>query len=155
MVTKDRIEIKPLPDDKFFDGSKLKAFADEKINVTEKKKMKFVLEMVENVVGKGENAGYQHFLLFPQYFQKASFSRALKVGAVWLPAFSPFPTIFQKGFFSRALKVGTLWLPAFSPFSTIFQKGFFFKGVKSWDRVVTSIFSFSHNIFKKTSFQGC
>ena len=21
----------------------------------------------ENIVGKGENAGYQHFLLFPQY----------------------------------------------------------------------------------------
>ena len=25
--------------------------------------------MVENVVGKGENAGDQHFLLFPQCFQ--------------------------------------------------------------------------------------
>ena len=25
---------------------------------------------VENIVGKGENAGYQHFLLFPQCFQK-------------------------------------------------------------------------------------
>ena len=24
----------------------------------------------ENIVGKGENAGYQHFLLFPQYFQR-------------------------------------------------------------------------------------
>ena len=23
---------------------------------------------VENIVGKGENAGYQHFLLFPQCF---------------------------------------------------------------------------------------
>ena len=27
----------------------------------------------ENIVGKGENAGYQHFLLFLQSFQKASF----------------------------------------------------------------------------------
>ena len=27
---------------------------------------------IENIVGKGENAGYQHFLLFPQCFQKAS-----------------------------------------------------------------------------------
>ena len=26
----------------------------------------------ENIVGKGENAGYQHFPLFPQRFQKAS-----------------------------------------------------------------------------------
>ena len=25
---------------------------------------------VENIVGKGENAGYQHFLFFPQCFQK-------------------------------------------------------------------------------------
>ena len=31
-----------------------------------------------HLVGKGENAGYQHFLLSPQYFQKASFSRLLK-----------------------------------------------------------------------------
>ena len=28
---------------------------------------------VQNIVGKGENAGYQHFLLFPQCFQKATF----------------------------------------------------------------------------------
>ena len=28
---------------------------------------------------KVENAGYQHFLLFPQCFQKASFSGSLKV----------------------------------------------------------------------------
>ena len=38
--------------------------------------------MVENIVGKGENAGYQHFLLFSQSFQKPSCSR-LKVGIVW------------------------------------------------------------------------
>ena len=37
-------------------------------------------DRVENIVGKGENAGDQHFLLFPQCFQKASFSRSLKVG---------------------------------------------------------------------------
>ena len=30
-----------------------------------------VIDWVENIVGKGENAGYQHFLLFPQCFQKA------------------------------------------------------------------------------------
>ena len=39
-----------LPNDKFLDGSKLQAFADNKINVTEK--MKFVLERVEDIVGK-------------------------------------------------------------------------------------------------------
>ena len=39
-------------------------------------------ERVENSVGKGENAGYQHFLLFPLCFQKASFSRSSNVGIV-------------------------------------------------------------------------
>ena len=29
-------------------------------------------DWVENIVGKGENAGYQHFVLFPQCFQKPS-----------------------------------------------------------------------------------
>ena len=46
--------------------------------------MKFVMGRVENIVGKGENAGYQHFLLFPQCFQKASFRESLKVGIVQL-----------------------------------------------------------------------
>ena len=32
-----------------------------------------VFDSVENIVGKGENAGYQHFLLFLQCFEKASF----------------------------------------------------------------------------------
>ena len=60
--------VNSLPNDKIFDCSKLKAFADQKINVTEK--LKFVLGRVENNVGKGENAGYQHFLPFPPCFQK-------------------------------------------------------------------------------------
>ena len=70
-----------LPNDKISDWSKLRAFADDKIDVTEK--LKFVLGRVENIVGKGENAGYQHFLLFPSCFHKASFSESLKVGIVW------------------------------------------------------------------------
>ena len=61
--------------------AKLKAFADDKINVTEK--FKFVLGGVENKVGKGENAGYQHFLLFTQCFQKASHTGSLKVVILW------------------------------------------------------------------------
>ena len=35
---------------------------------------------VGNIVGKGENAVYQHFLLFPQCFQKASVLESLKNG---------------------------------------------------------------------------
>ena len=71
-----------LPSDKILDRLKLKAFTDDKINVT-KKKLTFVLGRVENIVGKGENAGYQHFLLFPQCFQKLSFPEVLKVGILW------------------------------------------------------------------------
>ena len=52
------------------------------MNVTEK--LKFLLERVENIVGKGENASYQHFLLFPQCFQKDSYTASLNVGIVWL-----------------------------------------------------------------------
>ena len=35
---------------------------------------------VENIAGKGENAGDQHFLLFPHCFQKVSFHCYLKSG---------------------------------------------------------------------------
>ena len=43
--------------------------ADDKINLT--KNLKLDLGRLENNVGKGENAVYQHFLLFPQCFQNA------------------------------------------------------------------------------------
>ena len=65
----------------FLDRTKFKAFGDDILNVDEI--MNYNLDRVGNIVGKGENAGNQHFLLFPQCFQKASFSRALKVGIVW------------------------------------------------------------------------
>ena len=71
----------PLPNDKIFDWSKLKAFADDNLKVV--KMMIDVIERVENTVGKGENAGYQLFLLFPQCFQKLSCQRPSKVGIVW------------------------------------------------------------------------
>ena len=48
-------QLNSLLNNKTSDWSKLKAFADDMINVTEN--FKFVLEWVENIVGKGENAG--------------------------------------------------------------------------------------------------
>ena len=39
---------------------------------------KLVLDRTENIVGKAENAGFQHFLLFPQYFLKGFFLRVVK-----------------------------------------------------------------------------
>ena len=69
-----------LPHDKITDWPKFKAFTNDKLITTQK--LKFVHGRVENIVGKGENAGYQHFLLFPQCFQKLSHLEVLKVGIV-------------------------------------------------------------------------
>ena len=41
--------------------------------------LKMVFGRLENIVGKGENAGHGHFLLFPQCFPKASSTGSLKV----------------------------------------------------------------------------
>ena len=59
----------------------LKAFADNMYNVV--KTILSIIYREENIVGKGENAGYQHILLFPQFFQKLSSSGSLKVGIGW------------------------------------------------------------------------
>ena len=71
----------PSLNDKILDLSKLKVFADDKMIVA--KMMSYVFDRAENIVGKGENAGYQHFLLFSQCFQKAFSSGVLKVVIVW------------------------------------------------------------------------
>ena len=57
-VMESRLKVrlfKSLPNDNILDWSKLKAFADDKIILNEK--LEFVLEIIENIVGKGENAG--------------------------------------------------------------------------------------------------
>ena len=75
---KSNFKFNSLPSDKLLDGSKLKTLglADDTINITSKQK--FFLGWVENISGKGENSGNQHFLLFSQCFQKASFFRIAK-----------------------------------------------------------------------------
>ena len=71
----------PLPDEKILGLPKLRAYADDKLTVTQD--IKVVFHWIEKIVGKGENAGYQHFLLFPQCFQNAFSSSASKVVFVW------------------------------------------------------------------------
>ena len=66
-----------LPNNKICGLTKLKAVADNNEMLIS------LFDRVDKIVGKGENAGYQHFLLFPWYFQKASLSGSLKVGIVW------------------------------------------------------------------------
>ena len=53
----------PFPNGNILELSKFKAFADDKIEVS--KRLIFLLERIESIVGNGENAGYRHFLLFP------------------------------------------------------------------------------------------
>ena len=75
------LQINSLPNNKILDWSKRKAFADDKIKLP--KMMIFVFDRVENIVGKGENAGYQHVLLSPQCFQRCFYPGSLKVRIVW------------------------------------------------------------------------
>ena len=65
-----------LSNDKILDVTKLKAFADNKLNIA--KMTIFLFDRVENTGGKGENAGCQHFLLSPPVFSKALFFRVVK-----------------------------------------------------------------------------
>ena len=73
--------INSLPNDKILHVTKLKAFADDKLNFV--KTMVSLYNRLDSAVGKGENAGYQHFLLFQQCFPKPSSLGSLKVGIVW------------------------------------------------------------------------
>ena len=43
--------------------------------------MKILLDREENIVETGENAGYQHFLLFPIMFSKYLYCRHVKTMA--------------------------------------------------------------------------
>ena len=71
---------RPVPNSKILDLFMLNKFADK--NSSDFQMKVFAIPWQENmvvkkddacyVVGKGENAGYQHFLLFPPHFQKAS-----------------------------------------------------------------------------------
>ena len=55
-----------LPNDKIMALDNLKRFADNKLDVA--KIILSVFDRIENTVGKWDNAGYKHFLLFPQHF---------------------------------------------------------------------------------------
>ena len=67
--------VNSLPNNKILDLSKLKASTEITSNATQN--LKLVLERVDNIVVKGGNAGYKHFLLFPQSFQKPPFFRVV------------------------------------------------------------------------------
>ena len=76
------IPLNLLPNDNFFDWSKLKEFADKKSNVIKKKK-KIPEKDRKHCQKRRKFADFQHFLLFPKCIQYALSSRSLKVGIVW------------------------------------------------------------------------
>ena len=55
-------------------------FANDKLNVAQGKDL--TPKRFENIVGKGENACYQHFLPFPQCFRQGFCSALFKRGKV-------------------------------------------------------------------------
>ena len=63
------LEFNPLPDDKILDQTKLKAFADDKLNVT--KMIISVFDRIKNILGKAISP-------FPTMFLKGFFPRRLK-----------------------------------------------------------------------------
>ena len=110
-------------------------------------------DRVENIVGKGEIActsKYKQFLLFPQCFQKASFSDLSKCVIVWEWVNSlsndksldwskiericrqqnkynlTTDVLFGMGR-KHCGKRRKCWLPAFSPFLIMFLKPYFFR----------------------------
>ena len=66
-----------VPNDGKLDSSKFKAFADGNLDMAIV--IRYFFDKVENIVGKGENAGYQHFLLFQKCFQEFSSLGSLEV----------------------------------------------------------------------------
>ena len=73
--------ISPITRRKILDSSKLKEFAEDNFKFDENGSK--LSRPVENIVGKGEIARYEQFLLFPQCFQKACFPGASKGVIVW------------------------------------------------------------------------
>ena len=56
--------------------SKLKISLDDEFDMA--KITEFALDIERTVLGKGENAGYQHFSPFPKLFSKAFFLKGVK-----------------------------------------------------------------------------
>ena len=90
LVLKVKVELVTLYQMTLLDLSELIAFTDKNLNASPK--FKFALGRVENMVGKGENAGY--------IVEKDCEKRR----KCWLPAFYPFPTMFSKDLHTRVVK---------------------------------------------------
>ena len=70
-----------LLDDKILDGSKLESIYRREFHWAQM--VQFFSDRVENIVGKGENTGFQHFHLLPQHFESHLFQGLEKPVIVW------------------------------------------------------------------------
>ena len=80
-------------------------------------------DRLDNIVGKGENAGNHHFLLFPQCFLEISFLRMVKSRNCVLTLYYTIPTFkepWKESSLKHCEKRKECWKPAFSPFPTMF-----------------------------------
>ena len=111
------------------DQTKLKAFADNKLNV----------DRVENIVGEGEIACTSKFLLFSQCFQKASFPDLSKGVTVWEWVKCPF--LYYHNVFKSGLLQNYVWLQQLYFSSRILSK----VGKTSVVYRILSFFYFSGN----------
>ena len=71
----------PITRRQILDSSKLKVLADN--NLKFERNSRKLFQPIENMVGKGEIARYEQFLLFPQCFQKVCFPGVSKGVIVW------------------------------------------------------------------------
>ena len=70
------IVLNPLLNNKMIDMSIFKTLTEDNLNVAKTEKL--VFDRVENIAGKGENVGHQHFLLYQQCFSKGFFLSFVK-----------------------------------------------------------------------------
>ena len=62
----------------------------------------------KKIEGKGEDAGYQHFLLFPRFFQRAfhgMVENIVGMEEMLVLAFSLFSAMFSKDLLQRLLEI--------------------------------------------------
>ena len=141
-------------------GWGLKGFADDKTDIAQITVLD--LDEIQNIVGKGENADYQHFLSFLQCFQMPSSSVKVVIIYIYILLFPkslintlPDDKILGysklKGFAVEKRDIAQITilvldggrkhygnrrkcrLPAFLPFLTTFSDTFFFRVVKTRD----------------------
>ena len=113
--------VNPVPGNNILALSMLKAFAHDNLNVTQNIKVSF--QRVENIFGKGENAGFHHFL---------------------------FPTMFLKGFLAPLAEGQRAVVMALCPWWVCASVNFFFKK-KSLQKLLTGFLPYFTGMFLRWS----